>query len=335
MGHLDERDLLDSLDRWTERGLIAAEQADAIAAHEGVDRTAPAPPPRGVSGGVLLQYAGSLVALGAVFGIYFTVLDDISDWSRFGVMVVVAMGWTGLAWLLARAAGGAAAADALGFSAAVLWYAASLQAFGAIGWVGDDPTPGELRAAFFFSSAVGASAGYVAARGLPAPLAALGVPVAIAWGGGVFGWWIGDAGSEGPDVAGAQVMVVLGLLLAALAFTEGTLRLGPAARTWWQIGALGIADVAGVVLAIGEGGAYEGLLFAYAVGLAGAAIAARQRVAVVFAALMLYEYIGIVVFRTFEGAMGAIIILALIGLGTALGGTAAQRGGLRRLGIRR
>ena len=331
MGHLDERDLRDSLDRWTEQDLISAEQADAIAAQEGVDRTAPAPPRGGVSGGVLLQYAGSLVALGAVFGIYFTVLDDLSDWSRFGVMVAVAAGWTALAWLLARATGGAAAADALGFSAAVLWYAASLQAFSAIGWLGNDATPGELRGAFFFSSVVGAGVGYAAARGFPAPLAALGVPVAIAWGGGVFGWWLGDTESEGPGTAGAQVIVVLGLLLAALAFTEGALRLDRTARTWWQIGALGAANVAGVVLAIGEGGAYEGLLFAYAVGLAVAAVVARQRVAVVFAALMLYEYIGIVVFRTFEGAMAAIIILALVGLGTALGGTVAQRGGWRRL----
>ncbi len=91
MGHLDVRDLLDSLSRCTERGLISMEQADAIAAHEGVDRTAPLPPDRGVSGGVLLQYAGSLVALGALFGIYVTVLDDMTDWSRFGVMVAVAV----------------------------------------------------------------------------------------------------------------------------------------------------------------------------------------------------------------------------------------------------
>lgn len=334
MGHLDERDLVDSLDRWAEAGLISAEQAGAIAAHEGIDPLAPVPAARGLSGGVLLQYAGSLVALGAVFGIYFTVLDGMSGWSRFGVMVAVAAGWTALAWLLARA-GGTAAADALGFSAAVLWYAASLQASSAVGWLGDDSTPGEMRTAFFLTSAVGAVAGYAAARGLPAPLAALGVPVAIAWGGGVFGWWMGDAGSEGPGTAGAQVMVVLGLLLAALAFTEGTLRLDRTARIWWQIGALAVANVAGVVLAIGEGGAYEGLLFAYAVGLTVAAVVARQRVAVVFAALTLYEYIGIVVFRTFEGAMAAIIILALVGLGTALGGTVAQRGGWRRLRLGR
>ena len=190
--------------------------------------------------------------------------------------------------MAARAGGGAAAADALGFSAAVLWYGASLQAFGAVGWLGDASSLGEIRAAFFCTSIVGASAGYAATRGLPAPLAALGVPVAIAWGGGVFGWWLGDAESEGPGATGAQVMVVLGLLLAALAFTEGTLRLGRPARMWWQIGALGIANVAGVALAIGEGGAYEGLLFAYTVGLAVAAVVARQRVAVVFAALTLY-----------------------------------------------
>ena len=330
MGRLDPRDLLDSLDRWAERGLISDEQAAAIAAHEGVDRAA-LPPSGGVSGAVLLQYAGSLVALGAVFGIYVTVLDDLSDWSRFGVMVAVAAGWSVLAWVLARMRGGGAAADALGFSAGVLWYAAALQAGMAVGWLDDQSTPGEMRAAFALSSVVGAAAGYTAARGLPAPLAALGVPVALAWGGGVFGWWVGDTESKGPGTAGAQVMVVLGLLLAALAFTEGTLRLDRRGRTWWQIGALGIANVAGVVLAIGEGGAYEGLLFAYAVGLAGAAVAARQRVAVVFAALMLYEYIAIVVFRTFEGAMAAIIILALIGLGTALGGAVAQRGGWRRL----
>lgn len=335
MGHLDEHDLLDSLGRWAEHGLLSAEQAGAIAAHEGVDRTAPAPPPRGVSGGVLLQYAGSLVALGAVFGLYFTVLDDMSDWSRFGVMAAVAAGWTALAGLLGRATGGAAAADALGFSAAVLWYAASLQAFAAIGWLGNGATPGEMRVTFFVTSAAGAAAGYLAARRVPAPLAALGVPIAIAWGSGAIGWWAGNTDENAPGTAGAQVIVVAGLVLAALAFTEGTLRLDRIARTWWQIGALGAANVAAVVLAVGEGGAYEGLLFAYAVGLAVAAVAARQRVAVAFAALTLYEYIGIVVFRTFEGAMAAIIILALVGLGTALGGTAAQRGGWRRLRLGR
>lgn len=335
MSHLDERDLRDSLDRWTERNLISVEQADAIAVHEGVDRTAPAPPPGGVSGGVLLQYAGSLVALGAVFGIYFTVLDDMSDWSRFGVMVAVAAGWTVLAWLLARATGGAAAADALGFGAAVLWYAASLQAFAAVDWLGGGATPAEMRVTFFVTSAVGATAGYMAARRVPAPLAALGVPIAIAWGSGAIGWWVGNTDEDAPGTAGAQVIVVVGLVLAALAFTGGPLRLDRIARTWWQIGALGAANIAAVILAIDKGGAYEGLLFAYAVGLAVAAVAARQRVAVVFAALTLYEYIGIVVFRTFEGAMAAIIILALIGLGTALGGTVAQRGGWRRLRLGR
>ena len=330
MGHLDERDLFESLDRWAEQGLLSSEQAEAIAAHEGATRSA-VPGPSGVSGGVLLQYAGSLVALGAVFGIYFTVLDDLSEWSRFGVMVAVAVGWTGLAWVLSRATGGAAAGDALGFGAAVLWYAASLQAFAAVDWLGGDATPGQMRVTFLATSAVGAAAGYLAAQRIPAPLAALGVPIAVVWGMGAIGWWVGNADENAPGVAGAQVMVVVGFVLAALAFTEGTLRLDRTARTWWQIGALGTTNVAAVVLAIGEGGAYEGLLFAYAVGLAVAAIAARQRVAVVFAAITLYEYIGIVVFRTFEGAMAAIIILALIGLGTALGGTVAQRGGWRRL----
>lgn len=329
MRDLDERDLRDSLARWAEQGLISPEQAEAIAAHEGSTRGAVAPP--SVSGGVLLQYAGSLVALGAVFGIYFTVLDDISDWARFGVMVAVALGWTALAWVMGRAAGGTAAADALGFGAAVLWYAASLQAFAAIDWFGGDATPNEMRLTFLGSSAVGAAAGYLAATRLSASLAALGVPIAIAWGGGAIGWWVGNAKEDAPGVAGAQVIVVLGFVLAALAFTEGTLRLERVARLWWQIGALGAANVAAVVLAISEGGAYEGLLFAYAVGLAVAAIAARQRVTVVVAAVTLYEYIGIVVFRTFDGAMAAIIILALIGLGTALGGTIAQRGGWQRV----
>ena len=335
MSHIDGRDLLESLSRWTEHDLISVEQADAIAAHEGVDPTVPPPAARGVSGGVLLQYAGSLVALGAVFGIYFTVLDDIDDWARFGVMVAVAGGWTALAWVLGRTHGGAAAADALGFSAALLWYAASLQAFAAVGWLGSDATPNQMRMTFLVTSVFGATVGYLLTRQVPAPLAALGVPIALAWGGGVIGWWAGNVNEDTPGTAAAQVIVVAGLALAALAFTEGALRLDRTARTWWQIGALGAANVAAVILAIGEGGAYEGLLFAYTVGLAVAAVVARQKVAVVFAALMLYEYIGIVVFRTFEGAMAAIIILALIGLGTALGGTVAQRGGWRRLRLGR
>ncbi|TAJ18143.1 MAG: hypothetical protein EPO65_09510 [Dehalococcoidia bacterium] len=329
MAHFHEDDLHEVLDRWTGEGLISADQAEAIAAHERANRPEGVTH-EGVSGGVLLQYAGSLVALGAMLGLYVTVLDDVSDWSRFGLMVGVAMVWTGLAWLLGRATAGAPAADALGFGAAVLWYAASLQAFAAIDWIGGEATPGQLRVTFLVTSLVGATAAYVAALKVPAPLAGLAAPVALAWGAGTFGWWVGNAGENAPGVGGAQVMVVVGFVLAALAFTEGSLRLDHRARTWWQIGALGIANIAAVFLAIGEGGAYEGLLFAYAVGLAVAAIAARQRVAVVFAAVSLYEYIGIVVFRTFEGAMAAIIILALIGLGTALGGTVAQRGGLHR-----
>lgn len=329
MSDIDERDLLDALDRWAEQGLISPEQAEAIAAHAGTVRGPVATP--AVSGAVLLQYAGSLVALGAVFGIYFTVLDGISDWGRFGVMLAVAFGWTVLAWVIGRAEGGSAAADALGFGAAVLWYAASLQAFAAIDWFGGDATSHEMRLTLIMTSAVGATAGYLATTRLSAPLAALGVPIAIAWGAGAIGWWVGDASEDAPGAAGAQVMVVLGFVLAALAFTQDTLRLERAARTWWQIGALGTANVAAVILAIGEGGAYEGLLFAYAVGIAVAAVAARQRVAVVFAAITLYEYIGIVVFRTFEGAMAAIIILALIGLGTAFGGMVAQRGGWQRV----
>jgi len=280
---------------------------------------------------VLLQYAGSLVALGAVLGLYATVLGDLSDGARFGLMVAVAAGWSALAWVLGRAAGGSPAADALGFGAAVLWYAASLQAFASVGWLGDRATPGEMRSMFAVTSLVGASAGYLAARTIPAPLAALGVPVALAWCAGMLGWWVGNAREDSPGVAGAQVMVVAGFALAALSFNEATLRLDRAGRVWWVIGALGIANVAAVVLAIGEGGAYEGLLFAYTAGLGVAAIAARQRVAVVFAAITLCEYIGIVVFRTFDGALAAIVILALVGLGAALGGTVAQRGGWRRL----
>jgi hypothetical protein len=187
-----------------------------------------------------------------------------------------------------------------------------------------------MRVVFLLTSLAGAAAAYAAARAIPAPLAALGAPVALAWGAGTLGWWVGNAHEGSPGVAGTQVIVVVGFALAAAAVTESTLRLDRAGRTWWQIGALGMANVAGVVLAIGEGGAYEGLLFAYTVALAGAGIASRQRVALVFAAITLYEYIGIVVFRTFNGALAAIIILALVGLGTALGGMVAQRGDWRR-----
>ncbi len=332
MSTISERELQESLDRWAEHGLISTEQGEAIAAHEAARRgDEPATNFGGVSGGVLLQYAGSLVALGAVLGLYVTVLGDLSEGARFALMVAIAAGWSALAWVLGRAAGGSPAADALGFGAAVLWYAASLQAFASVDWLGDDSTPGQMRLMFVVTSLVGASAGYVAARVIPAPLAALGVPVALAWGAGMLGWWVGNAEEESPGVAGAQVMVVAGFALAALVFNQETLRLDRAARAWWEIGALGIANVAAVVLAIGEGGAYEGMLFAYTVALAVAGVASRQRIAVVFAAITLYEYIGIVVFRTFDGALAAIIILALVGLGTALGGTVAQRGGWRRL----
>ena len=332
---VDTGSLREALDRWRERGLLSGEQAEAIEAFE-TERGGAEPPPA-LALGVILAYAGTLVALAAIFGVYATGLD----WAGKGTRVVIDAAVAAVAIVLAagisRLPRGAAMTDALGFAATALVGWTALQGFDALGWLDHGPLVRgeagyeralhELRAAFLVSGLVVVATAYVAARRLPSPLAALAAGAAAAWVPGVVGWWIGNPLDPAPGIAGGQVVVIAGLVATAVALRPQPLALAERGRLWWQTGALGAATVAAFVLAVVQGGAYEALLLVYAATLGAAAVVLRRRLLLIGGALVLYAYVGIVVFRTFEGAVAAIVVLALVGLGTAIGGTLGQREG--------
>lgn len=332
------RDVESLLSRWQQRGLLSADQAAAIRAFEAEDRG-----PEGLASeegegapdiGALLSYGGALVALGAVIGLYATLFDDIGAGGRIPVTWGVALAAGVLAWVFSRARGGSAAADATAFATTILAGWAVVEVFNAAGWFMDRAPFGEpghyrdvqeTRVAWLVTSAVVAGAGYGLARFLPAPMAASSAAVAIVWAAATLGGWIGNPEGDAPGVVGGQVAVIAALLIAVVAMVD-RLTLGSRAMTWWLIGALGAMNVAAFLLSLEEGGAYEALLLAYAIGLAVAAVLTRRKAVLVFAALFLYEWVGFVVFRTFDGAVAAIIVTALVGLGTAAGGVAVRRG---------
>lgn len=340
------RDLDALLSRWQSHGLLSEEQAGAIRAFEvedDEDTLIERDEGADFDLGALLSYGGALVALGAVIGLYATLFDDIGHSGRIPVTWGVAVGAGVLAWVFSRARGGGAAADATGFATTILVAWAVIELFDAAGWFESRAFEGEagyhrdlaeMRVAWIVMSVVVAGTGYALARYLPAPMAALSASVALAWAAAVLGGWIGDPSSEGPGTVGSQFAVIVGIVLAAVALLD-RLALDDRATLWWLIGALGTMNVGAVFLSGDEGGAYEALLLAYAIGLGLAAIFARRKVVLVFAALFLYEWVGFVVFRTFEGAVAAIIVTALVGLGTAVGGIAVQRGLMERLWARR
>lgn len=334
---MERRELDRLLARWQQRGLISPEQVDAIVAFEGEDGELDAaasddPEDReSIDLGGLLSYGGVLVALIAVLGIYLTIVDGLGAWSRFALSVAVATGAAVLSWLMSKS-GGRAAADALGFAAVVLVAWAIVQGGEALVWgdAGDDSTRA-ARAIWLLMGLGGGSVGWVLARYVPAPLAALASASAFVWSFAALGWLVGPGGSDGPGAFGWQLAVVGGFALILLALLPERLRPGGAGlskktRQRWLVGALIGTNVAAFVLAAGEAGVYEGLLLPYAIAVGAGALFARSRILVAFAAMFLYEYVGFVVFRTFGGALAAIIVLALVGLGTAVGGMAVQRG---------
>ncbi|GMU39995.1 MAG: hypothetical protein AMXMBFR23_08610 [Chloroflexota bacterium] len=330
--HLTPRDLHDALDRWRGRGLISGDQAEAIAAFEAAERAeAGLPEPSeddGLAAGSVLAYAGVLVALGAVLGLYLTVLSDAGAAAEVGVSWVIVSVALGLTLGAGRVSAGAALTDALGFATTVLVAWAMFQTVDAAGWMNDssDAEVRQMRMSLAIVGAVVAAAGWGLARRY-SPMSALAAAVAAVWAAAALAWVFTGVDREGPGTAGGQVAVVAGFVLAAGAsVTPALIGVQERARTWVLVGALGAANVAAFILAISDGGIFEGLLLAYALGLGVAALALRRRAVLVFAAITLYEYVGLVVFRTFEGAVAAIIVLALVGLGTAIGGTAVQRG---------
>jgi len=336
------RDIDGLLTRWQDRGLISQDQVSAIRAFEVEDRADEAleedEPSFDI--GALLSYGGALVALGAVMGLYATLFDDIGSGGSIPVTWGVALGAAVLAFMFARARGGNAAADATGFATTILLAWAVLELFDAIGWFGSERVlRGETgfhrdlveeRFAWLVTSTAVAGAGYALARLLPSPMSAASAVVALIWAAAVLGGWIGSPSDDGPGLLGSQFAVIMGLVLAALAILD-LLELPRRATLWWLIGSLGAANVFAVYLSADEGGAFEALLLAYAIGLGLVSIIARRKVVLVFAALFLYEWVGFVVFRTFEGAVAAIIVTALVGLGTAVGGIAVQRGIVEQL----
>lgn len=338
---MNRRDVEGLLDRWQGRGLISPDLADAIRAYEAEELADefPAVDEPTLDVGALLSYGGALVALGAIVGLYATLFDDLGSSGKIPVTWGVATAAAALAWLFSRARGGSAAADATGFAATILVAWAVIEVFNAAGWFMDRTSPGregyyrdvaETRIAWMVSSAVVAAAGYGLARYRVAPMAALSAAVALIWIAATLGGWIGQPSDDGPGAVGSQFAVIVAIVLAAVALLH-RLYVEERAALWWLIGSLGAMNVAAVFLSGEEGGAYEALLLAYAIGLAIVAVVTRRKVILVFAALFLYEWVGFVVFRTFEGAVAAIIVTALVGLGTAIGGIGVQRGLIERL----
>jgi len=337
---MNRRDVEGLLTRWQERGLLSQDQAAAISAFEAEERPGePSEVDASLDVGALLSYGGALVALGAIVGLYATLFDDVGSGGRIPVTWGVAVAAAALAWMFSRARGGHAAADATGFAATVLFAWATIELFNAAGWFMDRAAFGEpgyyrdvveTRIAWLVTSLVVAAAGYGLARYLPAPMAALSSVVALIWAAATLGGWIGNPSQEDPGVVGGQLAVLVAILLAAVALLH-RLALEGRATLWWLIGSLSAMNIAAVFLSADQGGAYEALLLAYAIGLAIVAVVTRRKVVLVFAALFLYEWVGFVVFRTFEGAVAAIIVTALVGLGTAVGGVGVQRGLLERL----
>jgi len=334
---MERRELDRLLARWQQRGLVSSDQVDAIVAFEVEDGALDAVPAEDVQEGEsidlggLLSYGGVLVALVAVLGIYLTVVDGLEAWPRFALSVAIAAGAAALSWVMSKS-GGHAAADALGFAAVVLVAWAVVQGGEALVWddAGDDRTRA-ARAIWLLMGLGAGGVGWVLARYVPAPLAALASAAAFVWSFAALGWLVGPGGSDGPGAFGWQLAVVGGFALTLLALLPERLRpdglgLTEATRQRWLVGALIGTNVAAFVLAAGEAGVYEGLLLPYAIALGASALFARSRTLVAFAAVFLYEYVGFVVFRTFGGALAAIIVLALVGLGTAVGGMAVQRG---------
>jgi hypothetical protein len=350
---MDLRELRAALDRWSERGLIEPEQARAIDDFETIEAgpelaaVAAGPPsdasPRWDASGVL-AYAGVLVALAAVLALYVTVLPDAATATRVGVAVAMSAAAAALGALAARLPGGGRIADALGLSFALLVGAAALVFFDAAGWLDGDrdnvTQNSQLRGAFALSATAMGGAAWVALRWLRSPLSAAPLalaPIALL---GIVAWWIASPGDDDPGRAAGMAITYAAYALALLTVLRplpSALGVEGSAHGWFTLAALGAANIAALMLAAEFGGAHEGLLLAHAVVQLAVAVWRGGRAWLALGALSLYEYVAIVVFRTFEGAVAAIVVLALIGLGTAFGALAGQRVGdaLRALGRER
>jgi hypothetical protein len=180
-------------------------------------------------------------------------------------------------------------------------------------------------------------AAWASLRWLRSPLSAAPLALASIALLGVIAWWIANPSDDDTGRSPVVVMTYAGYALALLAVLRplpAALGVEGSARGWFTLAALGAANITALMLAAEFGGAHEGLLLAHAVVQLAVAVWRGGRSWLALGALSLYEYVAIVVFRTFEGAVAAIVVLPLIGLGTAFGALAGQRVGdaLRALG---
>ncbi len=350
---MDLRELRAALDRWSERGLIDPEQARAIDDFETIEAgpelaAAAAGTPVGAprwEASAVLAYVGVLVALAAVLALYVTVVPDAAAATRVGVAVAMAVAAAVLGALAARLPGGGRIADALGLSFALLVGAAALVAFDAADWIDGERGRNarelaQQRIAFALSAAAMGSAAWAALRWLRSPLAAAPLALAPIAALGVLGWWVAPNSGDDPGRLAGLVVTYAAYALALLPLLgvlPAALGVAGSARGWFTLAALGAANIAALMLAAEFGGAHEGLLLAHAALQLAVAVWRGGRAWLALGALSLYEYVAIVVFRTFEGAVAAIVVLALVGLGTAFGALAGQRVGdaLRALGRER
>ncbi len=330
---MDLWDLRVALDRWSARGLITPDQAAAIDDFETVKTgpvvTGSADPPRwGAS--VVLAYAGVLVALAAVLALYMTLFPDVTDVTRVGLAVAMAVAAAVLGMLATRMSGGDRIADALGFSFALLVAVAGLVACDALDWIDGDRFDGygSTRVSLVLAATAMGSAAWVSVRWLQSPLAAAPLilaPIAVL---GVMAWSLVNPGDDQPGRFAGMIVTYAAYTLAALQLVcrlPAVLGIQDSARGWATLAALGASNIVAFTLAAEFGGVHEGLLLLHAGLQLAVAVWRGGRAWLVFGALSLYEFIGFVVFRTFDGAEAAIVVLMVVGLGTAFSALAGKR----------
>ena len=269
----------------------------------------------------------------ATLGLYGALFDGLSGGGRIALTVAASAIALAGATVTSRMRGGAAATDALSFAATVLVFVAAITAFDTAGWFGGRPSerePGylraltELRTTFLVSAVAAALVGWGAARRLGAPIAALPGTAAAVWAVTVVVWWVTNPGGEAPGtVAGLGTVVFAYGVAAAATITRRPAE--PLLRFWHELAALGAGNVAAIILAGEHGGTYELMLLPLGLAQGAVALMRGQRLWLVGAAVTLYQYLLLVVLRTFEGAAAALAVVVLLGLATAAAGLWWQR----------
>jgi hypothetical protein len=339
---MDPRELRDALRRWQTAGLLTPDSTRAIEQFESTRAPSPAEPSRSLDAGAVLSYAGVLVALIATFALYGILFPDWDGPARIALSTTAAVVALIAAITARRMSGGQAASDALSVSWIALTAVAIGIAFGAATWFEQEDrghpdyvrSLDQLRATFFTITAAIVLTGVIAARWLRSPLSALPAAIAAPALPAILVWWIDQRESDAPGLLAGETAVVVGLALALLALRSRERLSGEGHRFFVQLGLLGIANWAAIMLSAVEGGLYEGLLLLNAVAQAAVALSFGSRIWLTGFAVSLYAYVSFVVFRTFEAAALGVLVLMALGLLTAVGGLWVQRGGFIRLSQR-